>query len=117
MMYHRNAYNPSDSYSWAKWTTPSRSLAAAYDAAGDTERKNASIVYDECGWSLYYPAAKYAFMHKVPTNASSVILMRLGEIYLLHAEALVNDQAIFTTHISIRTRPETEPALPTFLFQ
>ena len=89
MMYHRNAYNPSDSYSWAKWTTPSRSLAAAYDAAGDTERKNASIVYDECGWSLYYPAAKYAFMHKVPTNASSVILMRLGEIYLLHAEALV----------------------------
>ena len=28
-------------------------------------------------------------MHKVPTNASSTILMRLGEIYLLHAEALV----------------------------
>ena len=27
-------------------------------------------------------------MHKVPTNASSIILMRLGEIYLLHAEAL-----------------------------
>ena len=89
MMYHRNAYNPTDSYSWAKWSTPSRNLAAAYDAAGDTERKNASIVYDECGWSLYYPAAKYAFMHKVPTNASSMILMRLGEIYLLHAEALV----------------------------
>ena len=30
----------------------------------------------------------YAFMHKCPTNASSYILMRLGEIYLLHAEAL-----------------------------
>ena len=27
-------------------------------------------------------------MHKCPTNASSIILMRLGEIYLLHAEAL-----------------------------
>lgn len=88
MMYHRNAYNPSDSYTWAKWSTPSRNLAAAYDAAGDTERKNASIIYDECGWSLYYPSGSYAFMHKVPTNASSVILMRLGEIYLLHAEAL-----------------------------
>ena len=27
-------------------------------------------------------------MHKCPTNVSSIILMRLGEIYLLHAEAL-----------------------------
>lgn len=88
MMFHRNAYNPSDSYSWIKWITPSRDLIAAYDAEGDTARKNTCIVYDECSWSNYYPAAQYAFMHKVPTNASSIILMRLGEIYLLHAEAL-----------------------------
>ena len=88
MMFHRNAYNPTDSYSWAKWVTPSRDLIEAYDAAGDTERKNASIVFDECSWSNYYPNYEYAFMHKVPTNASSIILMRLGEIKLLHAEAL-----------------------------
>ena len=88
MMFHRNAYNPSDSYSWIKWITPSRDLIAAYDAEGDTERKNACIVYDEAIWSNYYPGNEYAFMHKVPTNASSIILMRLGEIYLLHAEAL-----------------------------
>ncbi len=88
MMFHRNAYNPNDSYSWAKWITPSRNLVAAYDAEGDTERKNASIIYDACAWSLLYPANSYAFMHKVPTNASSVILMRLAEIYLMHAEAL-----------------------------
>ena len=31
MMYHRNAYNPDDSYSWIKWITPSRSLIAAYE--------------------------------------------------------------------------------------
>lgn len=88
MMYHRNAYNPMDSYSWIKWITPSRDLIAAYEAEGDTERANACITYDAAGWSNYYPEDKYAFMHKCPTNVSSIILMRLGEIYLLHAEAL-----------------------------
>ena len=88
MMFHRNAYDPDNSWSWAKWVTPSRNIIAAYDAAGDTERKNASIIYDECTWSNYYPSNNYAFMHKVPTNASSTLLMRLGEIYLLHAEGL-----------------------------
>ena len=88
MMFHRNAYSPEDSYSWAKWITPSRDLVKAYDAAGDAVRKNASIIYDACTWSLYYPEDNYAFMHKMPTNATSVIVMRLAEIYLLHAEAL-----------------------------
>ena len=88
MMFHRNAYSPNDSYSWIKWITPSRNLIAAYEAEGDIERKNACIVFDEAIWSNYYPGDNYPFMHKVPTNASSIILMRLGEIYLLHAEAL-----------------------------
>lgn len=88
MMFHRNAYNPDDSYSWIKWITPSRDLIAAYEAEGDMERMNGCIVFDEAIWSNYYPGDNYPFMHKVPTNASSIILMRLGEIYLLHAEAL-----------------------------
>lgn len=88
MMFHRNAYNPNDSFSWIKWITPSRDLIAAYEKEGDTERMNACICEDEAIWSNYYPGNKYKFMHKVPTNASSIILMRLGEIYLLHAEAL-----------------------------
>ena len=107
MMFHRNAYNPSDSYSWIKWITPSRDLIAAYDAEGDTERKNACITFDEAIWSNYYPGDNYAFMHKVPTNASSVILMRLGEIYLLHAEALAmtGDLAGAATYVNkIRER-------------
>ena len=107
MMFHRNAYNPDDSYSWIKWITPSRDLIAAYDAEGDTERKNACIVYDEAIWSNYYPGNEYAFMHKCPTNASSTILMRLGEIYLLHAEALAmtNDLAGATDYVNrIRER-------------
>lgn len=107
MMFHRNAYNPDDSYSWIKWITPSRDLIAAYDAEGDKERKNACIVYDEAIWSNYYPGDAYAFMHKCPTNASSTVLMRLGEIYLLHAEALAmnGDLAGATEYVNkIRTR-------------
>lgn len=88
MMFHRNAYNPTDSYSWIKWITPSRDLVAAYEKEGDNVRKNACICEDEAIWSNYYPGNKYKFMHKMPTNATSIILMRLGEIYLLHAEAL-----------------------------
>ena len=88
MMFHRNAYDPDDSYTWAKWCTPSRNLITTYQAEEDTERYNASIVFDQCAWSNYYSSNDYAFMHKCPTNASSYILMRLGEIYLLHAEAL-----------------------------
>ena len=109
MMYHRNAYNPSDSYSWAKWTTPSRDLIAAFDAEGDVVRKNASIIYDSCGWSNYYPSDNYAFMHKLRTNASSIILMRLAEIYLLHAEALActGDLAGATAYVNrVRERAQ-----------
>ena len=87
-MLYRNAYDPDGSYSWAKWITPSRDLIAAYQAEGDTERMNATIKFDECTWSSYYPAENYAFMNKVPTGATSIIVMRLAEIYLLHAEAL-----------------------------
>lgn len=112
MMFHRNYYNPDDSYTWAKWITPSRDLIAAYEEAGDTERMNASIIWDECTWSNYYPRDNYAFMHKCPTNASSIILMRLGEIYLLHAEALAmtGDLAGATEYVNkTRTRAKLAP--------
>lgn len=88
MMFHRNQFSPMDNYTWSKWITPSRNLINAYDAEGDTERKNVSILWDACTWSLYYPEEEYAFMGKMETNATSIILMRLAEIYLLHAEAL-----------------------------
>ncbi len=88
MMFHRNQFNPSADYTWSKWCTPSRNLIAAYDAENDTERKNVNILWDACTWSLYYPETEYAFMGKMETNATSFMISRLGEIYLLHAEAL-----------------------------
>jgi hypothetical protein len=103
MMFHRNAFNPTDSFTWAKWVTPSRDLIDAYEAEGDTVRMNASIITDACTWSNYWPADSYKFMHKVPTNASSWILMRLGEIYLLHAEALTmtNDLSGAASYVNL----------------
>lgn len=90
MMFYRNAYNPNDSFSWAKWCTPSRNIAAAYDAQDDEQRKAASIAWDECSWSFHYDKDNYAFMHKLPTNVTPIYIMRLADIYLLHAEALAN---------------------------
>lgn len=87
-MFYRNAYSPNDSFTWTKWVTPSRNLIKAFQDAGDTERLNASVKFDACGWSHYYPKGNYAFMYKLRTNASSMMIMRLAEIYLLHAEAL-----------------------------
>jgi len=112
MMYHRNAYNPNDSYSWAKWTTPSRNLIKAYQDEGDTERLNASVIWDSCGWSNYYDSENYAFMHKMPTNVSSILVMRLAEIYLLHAEALActNDLSGAASYVNkVRERVHLEP--------
>lgn len=90
MMFYRNALKPADSFSWAKWCTPSRNLIAAFEAEGDTERMSASINYDACGWSFHYPKDQYAFMYKCRTNVSPVYVMRLADILLLHAEALAN---------------------------
>ncbi|MCC8153545.1 MAG: RagB/SusD family nutrient uptake outer membrane protein [Tannerellaceae bacterium] len=90
MMYWRNGIgdNPSASFDWQKWNTPSRNLINHYKAQGDEIRLNQTIIFDDCGWSTYYPSDNYPFVYKYRCNASSIILMRLAEIYLLHAEAL-----------------------------
>lgn len=87
-MYYFDQYSNRTNFGWAKYLTPSRNLIAAFDAAGDTQRKESTMKYDQCTWSLYYPASNYPFAWKVRTHASSIIFMRLAEIYLLHAEAL-----------------------------
>lgn len=81
--------NPNNNFTWAKWVTPSRDLAAAYDAEGDTKRKNEAIAYYACTWSNYYPADNYAFMNKCRSSFSSLIKIRYADILLLKAEALI----------------------------
>jgi starch-binding outer membrane protein, SusD/RagB family len=88
-MFGRDLLNYDTQFSWAKWVTPSRDLIAAYDAEGDVTRKNQAIVFYETTWANYYPSDNYAFMYKLRSANSSIIKLRLADILLLKAEALV----------------------------
>lgn len=89
MMFGRNLLNWDENFSWNKWVTPSRDLIKLYETEGDVERFQESIVYYECGWSLYYPKNHYPFMYKCRSSQSSIIWMRYADILLLKAEGLI----------------------------
>jgi len=88
-MFGIDATDPNSTYDWAKWLTPSRDLIAAFDQEGDVIRKKASIVFASVDWSNHYPSDNYPHMHKYPSRFNSIIKMRLADILLLKAEALV----------------------------
>lgn len=48
-----------------------------------------SIVYYETTWSNYYPSSNYPFMYKCRSSHSNIIKLRLADILLLKAEALI----------------------------
>lgn len=87
MMYGRQLHNWDDSFTWAKWITPSRDLINDFDKEGDEVRKNQTIVYYACSWSNYYPASNYPFMYKYRSGYNNEYLIRLADIILLKAEA------------------------------
>lgn len=89
-MYGRCLEDWDNSFSWAKWITPSRDLISAFDKVGDTKRKQQTVVYYECAWSNYYPSDNYAFMYKVRSGYSNVFFLRYDDLLLLKAEALIN---------------------------
>ena len=88
-MFGRNLANWNESFTWAKWVTPSRDLIKLYTTQGDTKRFNESVVYYECTWSNYYPAKNYPFMYKCRSSYSSLIKYRYADVLLLKAEALI----------------------------
>ncbi|MDR1406008.1 MAG: RagB/SusD family nutrient uptake outer membrane protein, partial [Prevotellaceae bacterium] len=76
-------------FEWAKWITPSRDLLKAFQDAGDAKRLNETIVWYDCGWSIYYPANNYPFMYKYRSGFSNMIKYRYADLLLLKAEALI----------------------------
>lgn len=70
--------------------TPSRNLTRAYNAAGDTERLNASGRLRRMRLVVSVSSDEYAFMHKFPTNVTPVYVIVWPTSKLLHAEALAN---------------------------
>ena len=87
IMFGKNHINPKSKYDWRKWCTPSRDLLAAFDAEGDTVRRDQAVVWGQPSWSNYYPSDHYAFMYKIRSGANSIIKLRLADILLLKAEA------------------------------
>ncbi|MBK5195482.1 MAG: RagB/SusD family nutrient uptake outer membrane protein [Proteiniphilum sp.] len=91
-MFGRDLSNWNDNFTWAKWVTPSRDLIKAFQDEGDQVRYNQSIVYYETTWSNYYPSSNYPFMYKCRSSHSNIIKLRLADILLLKAEALIMEE-------------------------
>ena len=88
-MFGRNLVNWNESFTWAKWVTPSRDLINAFKREGDEIRFKESVVYYDCNWSNYYPSDNYPFMYKCRSANSSIIKYRYADVLLLKAEALI----------------------------
>lgn len=96
-MYGRCLEDYDNSFTWAKWVTPSRDLINDFTKEGDDVRLNQTVVYYECKWSNYYPASHYAFMYKLRSGYNNHYKIRLADIILMEAEACAykgqNDKA------------------------
>ncbi|MDR2801705.1 MAG: RagB/SusD family nutrient uptake outer membrane protein [Prevotellaceae bacterium] len=88
-MFGRTLENWTYNFEWAKWITPSRDLFKAFQDEGDTKRLNETVVWYDCGWSIYYPANNYPFMYKYRCAYSNMIKYRYADLLLLKAEALI----------------------------
>jgi hypothetical protein len=104
-MFGRTLENWTFYFEWAKWITPSRDLLKAFQDEGDTKRLNETMVWYECGWSIYYPANNYPFMYKYRSGYSNMIKYRYADLLLLKAEALImNDNLTEAATIINRIR-------------
>ncbi|MFM8489620.1 MAG: RagB/SusD family nutrient uptake outer membrane protein, partial [Bacteroidota bacterium] len=103
---------------WKKFNLPSNDLARAFDAEGDTKRKNSSIIFlDVTGkWSdPHWPQTKYPFINKYRTftegSNQNYIFYRLADVLLLKAEAL-NELGDLAGAAELVNRIRTRVSLP-----
>ena len=82
---------------WRKFATPSVDLINAYDALGDTVRREASILFESAPWvdeywgNSFESIIPFGFKWKNAdgfASANNTYLIRYGDIVLLKAEAL-----------------------------
>ncbi len=96
-MYGVNELNPTSTYNWAKYLTPSRDLIRAYEKEGDKVRMEQNMVFASPSWTHHYAKDDpyfYPFMYKLRNNATSIMKIRLADILLLKAEALVEQNKL-----------------------
>lgn len=75
---------------WKKFNIPSHTIVKAFDDAGDTVRKNASIKFVNTTWKDDYWPQPVPVIYKYPdaNGKSNTIRLRYADILLLRAEAL-----------------------------
>lgn len=73
---------------WRRYCTPTHEFITKFDKEKDT-RYASSIIWKPAPYEVHYPKANYPFSYKIREKSSNIILMRLADILLLKAEALV----------------------------
>lgn len=73
---------------WRRYCTPTQDFIAKFDKEKDS-RYASSIIWKEAPYEVYYPKGNYPFSYKIRDKSANIILMRLTDILLLKAEALV----------------------------
>lgn len=103
---------------WRKFATPSQDLIKAFDDAGDTVRKNASILFESVQWVDEYwgnaSGSTIPFSYKWKNangfaSPDNTYLIRYGDMVLLKAEALneLNQLEAAATEVNrIRSRAQ-----------
>lgn len=76
------------SVSWRRYCTPTHDLIAKFDRENDV-RYRSSIFWTRVPYDTYYPAGNYPLAYKIRRKESDIILLRLADVMLLKAEALV----------------------------
>ena len=74
--------------SWRRYCTPSHDLVNKFDKEKDARYKS-SIYWAQVPYDTYWPAKNYPLAYKIRQKESDIILLRLADILLLKAEALV----------------------------
>lgn len=105
---------------WRKFITPSHNLIDAFDAAGDDVRKGATVLFESVSWVDEYwenttgSSIPFAYKWKNAMGWASTdrqILLRLGDILLLKAEAL-NETDAPTAALEELNKVRTRAGLP-----
>lgn len=73
---------------WRRYCTPTQQLLAKFDKEKDVRYKS-SIYWAKVPYNTYYSASNYPLAYKIRQKDSNIILLRLADILLLKAEALV----------------------------
>jgi hypothetical protein len=75
------------SITWRRYCTPTHDFIAKFES--DDKRFASTVVYKEVPYDTHFPSDHYPIANKIRQKDSEIILMRLADILLLKAEALV----------------------------